>query len=208
MHTIVKFHVVIWFSFIVMHITNKQHNCATTSTPLFRLVVMFLHPFPLPLASQTCSIPPRSNAAVGCCVFLSPAPPPAVNQLQINKHDDVCPPPLFLLIIAPMQLRQLFASANKLIVMLLRGCWCSSIWIYLHAHHLCTSRQMCTTCESHQTISMVLMAKSAGSRRSPAMVEPLDGIGWLGGWFGGGAEAAGHGFGGWEGSKWARWAKK
>ena len=50
--------------------------------------------------------------------------------------------------------------------------------------------------QSHQTVSVVLMAKSAASRRSPATVEALEGVGWLGGWFGGGAEAAGHGFGG------------
>jgi hypothetical protein len=46
--------------------------------------------------------------------------------------------------------------------------------------------------QSHQTISVVLMAKSAASRRSPATVEALEGVGWLGGV----AEAAGHGFGG------------
>jgi hypothetical protein len=50
--------------------------------------------------------------------------------------------------------------------------------------------------QSHQTISVVLMAKSAAWRRSPATVEALQGIGWLGGWFGGSAEAAGHGFDG------------
>ena len=50
--------------------------------------------------------------------------------------------------------------------------------------------------QSHQTISVVLMAKSATSRQSPAMVEALEGIGWLWGWFWGGAEAAGHGFDG------------
>jgi len=43
---------------------------------------------------------------------------------------------------------------------------------------------------------MVLMAKSAALRGSPATVEALNGIGWLGGWFGGDAEAAGHGFDG------------
>ena len=50
--------------------------------------------------------------------------------------------------------------------------------------------------QSHQAISVVLMAKSATARRSPAAVEGLEGIGRLGRWFGGGAEAAGHGFGG------------
>jgi hypothetical protein len=32
---------------------------------------------------------------------------------------------------------------------------------------------------SHQTISMVLMAESAASARSPATEEALEGIGWL-----------------------------
>jgi hypothetical protein len=82
MHTIVKFRVVIWFSFIVMHITNKQHNCATTSTPLFRLVVAFLWPFPLLLATQTCSISHQFNAAVGCCVVL----PLISHQPSINYN--------------------------------------------------------------------------------------------------------------------------
>jgi hypothetical protein len=76
-----------------------------------------------------------------------------------------------------------------LIVMFVRCCCSSSNCINRGA----------SLVHSHQTISVVLMAKSAASRRSPATVEALEGIGWLGGWFGEGAEAAGHGFDGWEG---------
>jgi hypothetical protein len=52
------------------------------------------------------------------------------------------------------------------------------------------------------------MAKSAAARQLPAMVEASESVGWLGRWFGGSAEAAGHGFDGWEGLEWARRAKK
>jgi hypothetical protein len=38
--------------------------------------------------------------------------------------------------------------------------------------------------QSHSTISVVLVAKSATSRRSPATVEALEGIGWLWGGLG------------------------
>ena len=109
--------------------------------------------------------------------------------------------------IAPTLLPQRSAS-NELIVMFLGCCRRGSNCIHLNAHLLCTSRPRCTRdVHSHQTISVVLMAKSATTRQLPATEEAHEGVGWLGRWFGGDVEAAGHGFDGWEGWKWGRWAK-
>jgi hypothetical protein len=49
-------------------------------------------------------------------------------------------------------------------------------------------------CTAIRPFSVVLMAKSAAPRLSPAMVEAPEGVGWLGRWFGGSAEVASHGF--------------
>ena len=150
----------------------------------------------LQIASHTRSAPYRFDAMVGCCVILL-RQPPAVNQFQLMDMM-MCAP----LLIFPRQLLrcsspQRSASANELIVMFLRCCCAAGNCMHLGAHHLCTSRQeLHQLVHSHQTISVVLMAKSAASRRSPTTVEASEGVGWLGRWFGGGAEAAGHGFDG------------
>ena len=75
-----------------------QHNCATTSTPSLLAVCCVFAAFPLPLAAQTSSIPPRFNVTVGCCVVCPHDQPPPVNQLQLNMLM-CCPLLLFLLII-------------------------------------------------------------------------------------------------------------
>ena len=109
--------------------------------------------------------------------------------------------------IAPTLLPQRSAS-NELIVMILGCCRRGSNCIHLNAHLLCTSRPRCTRdVHSHQIISVILMAKSATTRQFPATEEAHEDVGWLGRWFGGDVEAAGHGFDGWEGWKWGRWAK-
>ena len=136
----------------------------------------------------------RSNGWLLCYS----APPATGRQsIPIDGHDDVCPPPHLSSSIAPMQLPPTLRVCKRVdcyvFEVLLRCCNC----MHLGAHHLCTSRQeLHQLVHSHQTISVVLMAKSAAARRSPTTVEASEGVGWLGRWFGGGAEAAGHGFDG------------
>jgi hypothetical protein len=114
-----------------------------------------------------------------------------------NKHDDVWPPPLFLLI------NRSNAAPRTLRVREQVDCYVNEVLLAQQQLHTpsCTSfvhksADVHQLVQSHQTISVVLMAKSANSGRSPATLEALEGIGWLGGWFGCGAEAAGHGFDG------------
>lgn len=146
--------------------------------------------------------------AVDCCVliirFTATHRQWCFNSIQFNWTTSFC---LFLLIYcsdtAPPAL-----CVKRLIVMFLGRCRRGSNCIHLNAHLLCTSRPRCTRdVHSHQTISVVLMAKSATTRQLPATEEAHEDVGWLGRWFGGDVEAAGHGFDGWEGWKWGRWAK-
>jgi hypothetical protein len=94
-----------------------------------------------------------------------------------------------------MQLPQRPVYVNKFIVM-----YCGAAGAAATATPRCTSLVHKSTqnkdlCTAIRPFSGILMAKSAASRQSPVTVEALEGIGWLGGWFGGGAEeAAGHGF--------------
>jgi hypothetical protein len=127
-----------------MHITNKQHNLCHQLNPS--------------LSAGSCVFAPLSSAARNTNLFDFPSTrfggwllccsspsgrPSSVNQFHINTM--MCAPlPSFSLPIDPMQPQELFASVNKLIVMLTRCFWRSSNCMHLHAHHLCTSRQMCT----------------------------------------------------------------
>ena len=163
------------------------------------------------LVSVSPCIPPisnRFNERLIVVYWSSDLPLPIDNgaSIQFNSIE----PPHFACSsssIAPTLLPQRSAS-NELIVMFLGRCRRGSNCIHLNAHLLCTSRPRCTRdVHSHQTISVVLMAKSATTRQLPATEEAHEGVGWLGRWFGGDVEAAGHGFDGWEGWKWGRWAK-
>jgi hypothetical protein len=59
------------------------------------------------------------------------------------------------------------------------------------------SRPRCTdSCTAIRPFSVVLMANLDAFGQWLVTVEAPKGIGWLGRWFGGGAEAAGHGFDG------------
>jgi hypothetical protein len=89
---IVKLRVAIWFSFIVMHITNKQHNCATTSTPLFWLVVACLRPF----SSAARNTNLFDSPSIQCDGWLLCCLPPrsaAARQSITIEHVDVLPSP-------------------------------------------------------------------------------------------------------------------
>ena len=161
------------------------------------------------LVSVSPCIPPISNRFNEWLIVVywsSDLPLPIDNgaSIQFNWTTSFC---LFLLIYcsdtAPPAL-----CVKRLIVMFLGRCRRGSNCIHLNAHLLCTSRPRCTRdVHSHQIISVILMAKSATTRQLPATEEAHEGVGWLGRWFGGDVEAAGHGFDGWEGWKWGRWAK-
>jgi hypothetical protein len=109
-------------------------------------------------------------------------------------------PVLFLLLLNCCDANPPTIRARKLV-----DCYVCEGLQQLHpppAHLLCTSRPRgASLVHSHQTISVVLMAESAASARSPTAADVTDDVGWVKMWFWGIAEAAGHGFGGGEGSK-------
>jgi hypothetical protein len=130
---------------------------------------------------------------VGCCVV---RPQPIDHRPSIPiEHNYVWPLLLVLLInrfhAAPSMLRICKQVDCCVIEVLLQQqqlhpSRCTSL-----VHKLTENIDLCTAI---RPFSVVLMAESAASARSPATVEALEGIGWLWGWFGSGAEAAGHGF--------------
>jgi hypothetical protein len=137
-----KFRVLICFSFRVCIYQNKQHICASTTITLFSMIVACLQPFLLQIATQIQSISSRIDSAAGCCVVL---PPPIGHRPSINSNwtDDVWPLLPFIF---------LWCSSLTLHIRKQVDCYVIEVLLVqqqLHpspAHHLCTSRQMCTTC--------------------------------------------------------------
>lgn len=62
---------------------TEQHNWALTSFTLFWLIVVFLMSVAPQIATETRSIPYRSDAVVGCCVVASASHRP-VDQFPLN----------------------------------------------------------------------------------------------------------------------------
>ena len=107
-----------------------------------------MHPPHPSLLAGCCVFEPLSSAACNINLFESPSirfrgwllccSPPRGHRPSINSNWIcwcVAASSSFSSSIAPMQLPQRPASVNKLIVMLLRCCWCSSNCIRLDAHH-------------------------------------------------------------------------
>jgi hypothetical protein len=119
---------------------------------------------------------------------------PPNHSITIEHCAVMCEPVLFLLLINCCDGTSPTIRFHKLV-----DCYVCELRLLLQqpAHLLCISRPRgASLVHIHQTISVVLMARSTASARSPAATDVADDVGWVEGWFWGDAVAAGHGFGG------------
>jgi hypothetical protein len=126
------------------------------------MIVVCLQPFPLQITKQIQSISSRIDSTVGCCVVSPTDRPPAINQFQLNRL--MCAPLLLFLLLNCSDDAALSTPRVRKEV----DCYVIEVLLVQQHLHLppCTSfvhksAELHQLVQSHQAISVDLMAKSA-----------------------------------------------